>query len=77
MSIAEVVPSRMAVTEHANALLEVAFLMSAVDGHLADEAVATMILEGWIREGGGAKALDDFAKALPVGNYVKSFCHLE
>jgi hypothetical protein len=37
MSIAELVPARIAVTEHANALLEVAFLMSAVDGHLADE----------------------------------------
>jgi len=31
----------MAVTEHANALLEVAFLMSAVDGNLADEELAT------------------------------------
>lgn len=37
MPIAELVPTSIAATENANALLEVAFLMSAVDGHLADE----------------------------------------
>jgi len=41
MSIAELVPASIAATEHANALLEVAFLMSAVDGHLADEELTT------------------------------------
>jgi tellurite resistance protein len=37
MSIAQLVPTGTVATEHGNALLEVAFLMSAVDGHLADE----------------------------------------
>lgn len=37
MSIAELVPASIAATEHADALLEVAFLISAVDGYLADE----------------------------------------
>lgn len=37
MPIAELVPASIASTEHADALLEIAFLMSAVDGHLADE----------------------------------------
>ena len=41
MSIAELVPTSIVGTEHAAALLEVAFLMSAVDGHLADEELAT------------------------------------
>ena len=40
MSIAGLVPTSTAATEHADALLEVAFLMSAVDGHLADEELA-------------------------------------
>jgi uncharacterized tellurite resistance protein B-like protein len=37
MPIAELVPAAVAVPEHGDALLEIAFLMSAVDGHLADE----------------------------------------
>jgi hypothetical protein len=37
MPIAELVPPSIAATEHADALLEVAFLISAVDGFLADE----------------------------------------
>jgi len=37
MSIAQLVLAPIAATEHADALLEVAFLMSAVDGHLAEE----------------------------------------
>lgn len=41
MSIAELVPTSIVGTEHESALLEVAFLMSAVDGHLADEELAT------------------------------------
>ena len=40
MSIAELVPTSAAATEHAKALYEVAFLMSAVDGHLADQELA-------------------------------------
>lgn len=40
MSIAQLVLAPIAATEHADALLEVAFLMSAVDGHLADEEMA-------------------------------------
>jgi tellurite resistance protein len=37
MAIAALVPSSIGVTAHADALLEVAFLISAVDGYLADE----------------------------------------
>ena len=37
MSIAELIPSSIAEPAHADALLEVAFLISAVDGYLADE----------------------------------------
>jgi len=40
MPIVELVPASIAATDHADALLEVAFLMSAVDGHLADEELA-------------------------------------
>ena len=40
MSIAELVPAGPVATENGTALLEVAFLMSAVDGHLADEELA-------------------------------------
>ena len=40
MSIAELVPAGPVATEDGTAHLEVAFLMSAVDGHLADEELA-------------------------------------
>lgn len=40
MPIAKLVPSPIADDEHADAVLELAFLMSAVDGHLADEELA-------------------------------------
>ena len=40
MSIAQLVLAPIAATEHADALLEVAFLMSAVDGHLAEDEQA-------------------------------------
>lgn len=40
MSIAKLVSSPIAATAHADAVLELAFLVSAVDGHLADEELA-------------------------------------
>jgi hypothetical protein len=40
MAIAQLIHAPIGVTEHADALLEVAFLMGAVDGHLADEEMA-------------------------------------
>src|SRR5689334_2217519 len=40
MSIAELVPASAVAAKHADALLELAFLVSAVDGHLADEELA-------------------------------------
>lgn len=40
MSIGKLVPTPIHDTDHADAILEVAFLMSAVDGHLADEELA-------------------------------------
>jgi tellurite resistance protein len=57
MSIAELVPASIAATEPANALLEVAFLMSAVDGHLADEELAAFSeLVARVRGGEATKA---------------------
>jgi tellurite resistance protein len=57
MSIAELVPASIAATEHGNALLEVAFLMSAVDGHLADEELAAFNeLVARVRGGEATKA---------------------
>lgn len=40
MSIAKLVPSPITDEKHADAVLEVAFLMSAVDGYLADQELA-------------------------------------
>jgi len=40
MPIAKLVSSPIAATEHADAVLELAFVVSAVDGHLADEELA-------------------------------------
>jgi Tellurite resistance protein TerB len=40
MPIAQLVPSPIAATAHADAILELAFLVSAVDGHLAEEELA-------------------------------------
>ena len=57
MSISELVPSRIAATEHADALLEIAFLMSAVDGHLADEELESFgELVARVRGGVASKA---------------------
>jgi DnaJ-domain-containing protein 1 len=42
MPIAQLVFAPIGVTEHADALLEVAFLMGAVDGHLAEEEIADL-----------------------------------
>jgi hypothetical protein len=39
MPIAKLVSSPIAATAHADAILELAFLVSAVDGHLADEEI--------------------------------------
>ncbi|MDB4937011.1 MAG: hypothetical protein JWP87_3983 [Labilithrix sp.] len=40
MAIAHLIHAPIGAIEHADALLEVAFLMGAVDGHLADEELA-------------------------------------
>ena len=63
MSIAELVPAAVAAPEHADALLEVAFLMSAVDGHLADEELEAFgALVGRVR--GRAATNDEIGQLL-------------
>lgn len=50
MPIAKLVSSPIAATEHADAVLELAFLVGAVDGHLADEELAAFAeLVGCVR----------------------------
>ena len=50
MPIAKLVSSPIAATDHADAVLELAFLVSAVDGHLADEELAAFAeLVGCVR----------------------------
>lgn len=67
MSIAKLVPSPIANVEHADAVLELAFLVSAVDGHLADEELAAFReLVSLVR---GAQASTEEVDAL-LGRFV-------
>lgn len=50
MPIAKLVSSPIAAIAHADAILEIAFLVSAIDGHLADEELAAFAeLVGCVR----------------------------
>jgi hypothetical protein len=69
MPIAKLVSSPIAATVHADAVLELAFLVSAVDGHLADEELAAFgELVGCVR---GREATKEEVDDL-IGRFVVS-----
>ena len=72
MSIADLLPGPIASSEGADMVLELAFLMSAVDGHLADEELAAFrVLVGTARGREVTKTeVDDLLEQFVVATQV-------